>query len=493
MVPLVILSIVLPATTFAAKSVEPADVSQIVKDVEAIQPTWTTPMAVPEDDERRAKWEKEITEYMNLPVNEVTAHPVAKDFPGDVSADAPKVKRQFDFALNMPRWQSTGLYAAPGAKITISVGANAPKGIAIVIGSHTDSCFKHTKWIRFPRISRKFDITEPVTVAANAFGGLIYIDIPRNKELGGRHFETYGGYGWLDENPAAVSGSVHVQIDGAVEAPLYVLGKTTASEWQRMQKLGAPFGELAGEHVIFTFKTSTLTNLEDPASLLKEWDKVVETEADLAGWPKQPAEPERMVLDRDISAGYMHSGYPIMGPLGAAKDMLNVQTLSTKGNWGVFHEMGHNHEGQAYTFGGDYVEVDVNLFSMYVMQKLVGREMTAHPALKDIDKVLTERLGPQKKADAWGNLSMYVKTIQAFGWEPLHETLKSYSVPGGSDGIKSREQKMDQWVLRYSQAIKHNLAPYYAVFDVTCSDATKAAIQSLPVWMPEGFPEKYEK
>jgi hypothetical protein len=83
----------------------------------------------------------------------------------------------------------------------------------------------------------------------------------------------------------------------------------------------------------------------------------------------------------------------------------NVDLLKTKGDWGFFHELGHNHEGQAYTFGGDYVEVDVNLFSMYVMQTVVGREMTAHPSLKDIGKLIADRLGPDKKIDPWTNLA----------------------------------------------------------------------------------------
>jgi hypothetical protein len=447
---------------------------------------------VPENDPDRARLDQLVTQYMQLPVDQVRAHPIARDFPGDVPVGTPTVKRAFDFPLNLPRWQSTGLYAAPGEKITVRVSDNAPKGMAVLIGPHTDSDFHHTKWIRFPRISRRFEITEKTTVAANAFGGLVYIDIPRNKALGGRQFSTYGGYGWLDEDQSNVTGSVYVEIEGAVEAPLFRLGKTTSAEWHRMQKLAAPFGELAGDKIIFTVKTSALANLDDPTALLKQWDKVVETEAELAGWPKQPAPPERMVLDRDISAGYMHSGYPIMGPVGAAKDMLNLQELSTKGNWGVFHELGHNHEGQAYTFGGDFVEVDVNLFSMYVMQKLVGREMTAHNALKDPDKLLHDRLGPDKKIDPWTNLVIYVKTIQAFGWEPLHKTMQSYSLPGGADGIKTREQKMDQWVLRYSKATGRNLAAYYAAFDITCSDATKAALQSLPVWLPDGFPQKYQ-
>jgi hypothetical protein len=81
-----------------------------------------------------------------------------------------------------------------------------------------------------------------------------------------------------------------------------------------------------------------------------------------------------------------------------------------------------------------------------------------------------------------------VKTIQAFGWEPLHKALQTYAEPGGTDGIKTREQKMDQWVLRYSKATGKNLADYYAMFGITCSEATRAALKPLPIWMPEGMP-----
>jgi hypothetical protein len=483
----------LPSMLLAAKPAASVDAAAITQAAEALQPTWTKPLTIPEDDTTdRQRWEKIVSDYMKLPVDQVRAHPLAKDFPGDVPADAPRISRQFDFPLNLPRWQSTGLYAAPGEKITVRVSAaDAGRGLAIVVGAHTDNCSKHVKWIRFPRVSRRFEITQTQTTVANAFGGLIYVDIPRNKNLGGYQFQTYGGYGWLDEHPSAVSGHVNVQINGAVEAPLYRLGQTSPQEWARMRQLAAPWGELAAGKIIFTFKTSMLASLDDPAPVLKFWDKVVDTEGDLAGWPQQPAPPERLVVDRDISAGFMHSGYPIMAFIKSTPDMIDYKTLSTKGNWGVFHELGHNHEGQAYTFGGDFVEVDVNLFSMFVMQKLVGREMTAHPSLKDIDKLLIQRLGSEKKVDAWTNLAMYVKTIQAFGWEPLHKTMQSYALPGGADGIKTREQKMDQWVLRYSKATGKNLAPYYAAFDVTCSDATKQAISSLPVWLPAGFPEKY--
>jgi len=464
-----------------------AQSTQLPTDVAFLMPTASAPVEIPADDKTsQERWHKQIEEYMKLPADQVTAHPAATDFPGAVPADAQAVSQEVTVALNLPRWHSTGLYAAPGAHITVRVSpADAARGFSVQIGSHTDNLAALSKWVRFPRITRSFPITQTVTTIANAFGGLIYVDVPRNESLGGWNVPTFGGYGWLGENPSAVPGTAKLRIEGAVAAPLFIAGKTTPEQWKsQLQRCRAPWGELQSERVILTVESKHLDAVSDPNALLEFWGKVIDAEAQLAGWPRQPAPPERIVVDREISAGWMHSGYPIMAHLPSEHDLLKLPALQTKGDWGFFHELGHNHEAEAYTFGGDYVEVNVNLFSMYVMQKVVGREMTAHPNLAHLDRLLEARLGPQKKNDPWGNLAMYIKTIQAFGWDPLQKTMASYSTPDGSAGIKTREQKMDQWVLRYSLATGKNLVAYYDLFDVTCSQNTKVALKDLPIWMP---------
>jgi hypothetical protein len=476
-----------------AKAALPPSVAALVKEAEALAPNPKCKFEV--DDTLREEWKDKAKRYMELPPNQVTAHPAAARFPGAVPIDARRLKREYEFPLNLPRWQSTGLYAAPGEKITVQVSPqDAKRGLSIVIGAHRDGIFARDKWSRFPIISRTFKITEPHTVAANAFGGLIYIDIPRDKAMGGYNVPTYGGYGWLDEHPEAVHGSVHVTIEGAVEAPLYRAGQTTAEQWQKMQQLQAPWGELASDHVILALPMDILKTVRDPAPVLAYWDKVTEAEDELVGWPKRSAPPERIVPDLEISAGFMHSGYPVMCYMVSAAELVDLKKLSTEGAWGFFHELGHNHEAQAATFGSDYVEVNVNFCSLYCSEKVVGHEMTAgHGALSNIDKLLHERLGSAKKSEAFQNLAMYVLPIKALGWDAFHKTIASYSTSDGAKGIKTREDKMDQWVLRYSQATGKNLAPYFAAFDVTCSDKTKEALKSLPVWLPTpDFPKNYQ-
>jgi hypothetical protein len=489
-----LLLLLLAAFAIGQSHADPPDLAALVKETEAL--VATAKNKFPVDEQARAAWKPKVERYMSLPAAQVTAHPAAADFPGSVPVDASRVSREFTLPLNRPRWQSTGLYAAPGEKVTVSVNAeDTARGLAVIIGAHRDRIFARDKWQRFPLISRTFTITEPKTVIANAFGGLIYIDVPRDKAMGGYNVPTYGGYGWLNETPQEVKGSAHVSIEGGVESPRFQAGQTTPEQWQKLKQAPAPWGELATDKIILTLPSEVLRKMEDPGPLLAFWDQVIDAEDALAGWPERVAPPERIVIDRETSAGYMHSGYPVMCQMAGLADLMDLGKLKDKGGWGFFHELGHNHEPQACTFGPDYIEVVVNFFSLYVNDKIVKQEMTAgHPALADIDKLLHARLGPTQTKGPFENLAMYILPIKALGWEPFQKTLASYSAPDGATGMKSREDKMDQWILRYSQATGRNLASYFAAFEITCSEQTKEALSKLPVWLPEeGFPKKYQE
>ncbi len=478
----------------AAAAHHSSEVDAIIKDAEALAPTFRKPLKTEKDDQSaRDHWKDVVDKYMAIPAEEVTAHPSAADYPGTVADSAPRIKRSMEFPKNLPRWQSTGLYAAPGEKITVRVTSQeATKGLSIVIGAQHDTIYKRDSWPRFPQISRTFKITKPLTTVANAFGGLIYVDIPRDPKLEGFNVPTYGGYGWLDEHPHAVAGSIRVEIEGGVPSPLYQMGKTSATDWNKQLESQAPWGEIGSDKIILTLPTDVLKTITDPAPLLEYWGKVVDAEAELAGWPKQPAPPERLVPDREISAGWMHSAYPVMYHAASTASLVDLEKLKKEGDWGFFHELGHNHEAQACTFGGDYVEVNVNFFSLYVMEKFVGSKTPGHNAMNDVDKLIRERLASDPNTDAFHNLAMYVLPIRAFGWAPFQKTLASYAVPDAAKNIKTREDKMDQWVLRYSKATGHNLSTYFAAFGVTCTGTTKDALKNLPEWLPNpGFPQTY--
>jgi hypothetical protein len=89
--------------------------------------------------------------------------------------------------------------------------------------------------------------------------------------------------------------------------------------------------------VILTVPSETVRQLDDPTQLAKFWDEVVRLEDELAGTPHLRKRPERIVPDVQISAGYMHSGYPIMTHLDVAGHVTNLAKIQA-GSWGHFHE-----------------------------------------------------------------------------------------------------------------------------------------------------------
>ena len=66
-------------------------------------------------------------------------------------------------------------------------------------------------------------------------------------------------------------------------------------------------------------------------------------------------------MDIQISAGYMHSGYPIAAQLDASYMLDPAQYMS---DWGPFHELGHNHQWMAEVIPGTNTRLTV-LYSIH--------------------------------------------------------------------------------------------------------------------------------
>ena len=65
------------------------------------------------------------------------------------------------------------------------------------------------------------------------------------------------------------------------------------------------------------------------------WDQALTMEHELYGflpWPRV----ERAVFDAQISAGWMHSGYPFMAHDLSVPGVVNVSHMADEGDWGCF-------------------------------------------------------------------------------------------------------------------------------------------------------------
>ena len=408
---------------------------------------------------------------------QLRAHPAAEFFPGAVPADAARIaSRTVSIDTTVPAWHSTGLYAAPGELIRVQIPPEAAdKGFGVRIGCHTDGLWHLDKWQRAPEISRRESLRQAQTAAANPFGGLIYIEVPGDCTLG----------------------TIAVSVAGAVEAPRYIHGKTSVEEWKtKLRNSPAPWAELETKKVILSVPSAKIRQLDDPDALMAVWDAILDAQADLATIPRDRKRPERIVPDTQISAGYMHSGYPIMTWLDGSVDTSLSTAKMKAGSWGHFHELGHNHQVGDWTFDGTG-EVTCNLFSLYVMETVCGQPSgRGHDAMEpaSVEKRLRKHLETRAvferwKADPFLALTMYHQLRTGFGWEAFKKVFAEYRDLPNAQRPKNDDEERDQWMVRFSRATGKNLGPFFQTWGVPTSQAARDSIQGLPGWMPADWPK----
>ena len=225
----------------------------------------------------------------------------------------------------------------------------------------------------------------------------------------------------------------------------------------------------------------------------------MDCEADLASWDRSkiPA-PMRIVLDRQISVGGGHSGYPIMA-YESWNENLNAEHLWKNGTWGAFHELGHNHQwSKGWTFQGQ-IEVTVNLFSLYVNEKLCHRpvRIRQHPVkgwdgMMDWDRevAITRKIysldpkvpGKWEQADAGEKLAFYVQLVDAFGWDAVNQVIATYRPDRNPEFPPSEEGRGGEYMVRLSRIVGRNLYPYFYGWGMAMPAESQDKVAGLPVW-----------
>lgn len=421
----------------------------------------------------------EAKRYAHQAPIEVRPDPSAAFFPGSVEGSAPRTNRTIVVDTSIPSWHSTGMYAAPGETITVQVPENATRAdLSVRIGAHTDTLWDLEKWPRFPEISNSRPLSFEETQAANPFGGLIFIEVPYQCRLG----------------------RIKVVISHAVPSPLFVRGKTSEADWKTMiQTTGAPWAELQGNLVDLIVPISSAKKAHNAEALMSYWDEMMADCYQFYAAPEHQR-PERYCPDIEISAGYMHSGYPIMTHMDVADTMCDLFKLRGKSwTWGFYHEMGHNFQQSAWTWDG-CGEVTNNLFSLYGNEKLNAVTLPtygdAHPAMAPaaVKSRIAKYVANGAKFEAWQSdpflaLSMFAQLRQQFGWASFTKVFSQYWNLRPSEEPQSDIDKRDQFMVRFSRLVGKNLGPFFQAWGVPTTEAARKSIAELPAWMPSDWPK----
>lgn len=411
------------------------------------------------------------------------AIPAAADYPGEVPYGAERVEhtlmidgiyRGWLEGRNAAGWQAkemrpTGIYAPPGEVIKVTMpGKLADEGFEVVIGSYNGHLRNRDKWQRYPDWQISREVRGAVTEASSGLGGLVTIRVPRG----------------ADEE------EIPVTIEGGVKAPLYLHGETDLDEWKReIRDYPGPWAELASGRMIVAIPSEYIRNLDDPAAVMEVWDGLIEKSAELVRVDRNDYRAERIVFDRQTSAGAMHSSYPVAAHLDrSALQAVDAHSLKTEGNWGFFHEYGHNHQHNLWALPGTG-ETTCNLWSVYLYEEYIGRNRNeTHRAIRPLDR--KQRVNAYFEGGAkfdpewsvWTALETYLMVQEKFGWEPFQAVFEEYNQLDPDERPKGQQEINDQWVIRLSKACGMNLQPFWATWNLPMTELVEKELKELPVW-----------
>ncbi|KAK9400221.1 TRPM8 channel-associated factor 2 [Crotalus adamanteus] len=323
------------------------------------------------------------------------------------------------------------MYVSPATTVTLLFPPSILSAkLQVQIGCHTDSLVNLKEWMRPPVVTRRFPVKTAKMEISSLWGGLLYIIVPDNCSLG--YFS--------------------VTIEGATQAPYFKHGETSIQDWQdTIRHYPAPWAELETENIILTLP------------------------------------PERIVADVQISAGWMHAGYPVMSNVGALPEIINVQAFHSKGTWGPIHELGHNQQKSGWNFSPHTTEATCNLWSVYVKETVlhISREI-AHPAL--LPDARRERIETYIRNGAnledfevFTALEPYLQLQEAFDWDPYIHILAKYQTM--SNIPDDNRYKMNLWAETFSQEVNRNLGPFFKTWGWPIEGSiSKKLAMSYPAW-----------
>lgn len=373
---------------------------------------------------------------------------------------------------------STGMYAAPGKPVTVTIPENlADKNLEIQVGHHFAE--KNKPLISMPGTSRWFKLTKASTTFVTPHGGLILLRVPQKQELK----------------------DTEITIEGAIRAPRFVLGENTNEDWARMKKAPAPWGELVCEHLVLIVPREALLQLNNPTELMTWWNENNrDMEEFYSYFPKLPFR--------------MHSGYyaeeglsywPLQWGTKSIERLLKLDIMKSHNAALYLHEHGHHCDCWEMELSF-WAEATPN-WGGYYLKARKGKEFTWKATH---DTHLRNLFEPDNKGmleimqDKWYKIntkgthhwsypitSMMIGYAEDFGWDCIKTTIKRMRDKKGEmynwdfvQGADDDQAKIDRYLIGLSEAAKRDVRPYFAHFKMFPSDGAAKHLDNLklPKW-----------
>lgn len=403
----------------------------------------------------RVPTDPRLTHRLRLPAEAHTALAVARP-----TADAERLRLQK--SLGSTDLQPTGLYLPANTPVTVEVSSGpAPILVVGAPATHPDAAYGTPR--AYP-LSGATEVSDPA-------GGMLYLKSAGDGELSVVHFGQT-----------------------AVPVPYFLHGRTTEQEFQdQLDTRPTPQVELVSPYAIVTVTRASLLRFreQDHGALLDVLERIIASHAAVSGLdgssplhargpvPFHLVESPRMPPGAGAYATHGFTAYPA----GYMDRLITVEGVHDRG-WGVWHELGHQHQQFPYKPSAT-TEVTTNIYSLAVQRRFgLPSNLTVQDATgKDVYDQVFAKLAPTTDFATYTlmqKLVQYQQLTLAHGedfWPRVHRLVREERPEAGS---------YDDTALRFhllmtytSRVAGRDLRPFYRHWGMAIDPRTDAALNPL--------------
>ncbi|MBK1827208.1 cadherin domain-containing protein [Haloferula rosea] len=424
--------------------------------IATLVPTPTTPVS---DSLEKALLNREGQLLQSQPVADMVAHRAALP----VSPSAPRVNTSVTLdpteVGHAYRLIDTGLYAAPGEPVDITVpAALAGIGMQVRIG-HLRTDTGDSNYYTMPYQQLTFEVDSTTVEVGSPHGGLLMFVAPSGVEWATSH---------------------SVQVDGAVEAPYFVLGEHSNADWTNgIRDRGTPFGVLRCDSTVLVIESEQyLRTLADPVEVMSVYNPLIATIADFYDYDTG----RELRIHHDYQPAGGVSAFPLS--YGVGSNITDSHRLVISGEPLTMHEHGHHADNGKIIFY-EFGETSPNLGGKYaqqVLSKYAWKQEIAVGRINNYLRLETDNL--------WQHFNHYAVDVKGtpfdiiageFGWESLKNIVHAIGNLPSADADTDQE-KLDQWLIQTGNEVGYDVSPFLELWQLSFSASAKAAVDALPEW-----------
>ncbi|BCT22597.1 peptidase M60-like family [Carp edema virus] len=367
-------------------------------------------------------------------------------------------------------WVSTGAYLVPGTRCTIKLSKALTIGVRFRVGSQSDSVSGGFPMRRAPWVVRESYLPAGATSIEidNFWGGVVY---------------------FIPDGTYDVSTKLVLSFSNCIQYFHYHEGLDLDKCWALLRngnKLPY-FAEMEGKKLIVAGPVMTIYDFCKKKEDIPVSTNRMNIMMDEYVWLRAEDywRPERVQLDWKISAGWMHSGYPVAGFTVSSYECFYA--IATKSPiWGIYHELGHNSQRGPWEFSPKTTESQCNIFSAYMLDFTETGITQGYYSNADQSK----RIFLSRQLNGWEGirkannnnptfahwddqypLATFVLLMTEFGWKCGRNFFSYYYRGNNWPGDWTEKQQV--MIKHMSEACNKNLVDYYDYWGFDVSQATR--------------------